>query len=1500
MLNFKELKLRKYSRFFLRIFGWFSVLMVALFLGVLFLIRSHDFQTWLGKKVSEKLSKDSGIQFHIGKIKLDLLKSAELEEVFVGGKYKDTLISLVALQCKVDEINREKNHIKLRDVVLEQPKFILHEPEKGSNLLDSLIHFFSSPSDTSGGSGGWTFDPGKVELKNGYVRISRETKDTLKNDGRFNSDWLTFSEIYGIIDKLHFGQSPIRLKAEHLKTKTNFGVEIKNLSTFFLFGKNKMEFSNTRLVTEHSDIKADIFFHYDSVECFSDFINRVRITAALHKGTFFQPADLKGFVPDLACAEDTLRISGDFDGTIADFHALNLHIQLKNKNLFKGDVSALGLPDINHTFIHASIKKLHIEWGSLQGMKIPTFCDNDQLEIPQELLRSGFMDFRGELNGNMEDVVIYGKAKTGVGNLKMDLEWKKNLPFVWEYNGSVQTENLQIGKILNNKEYNFTSFSLNVKGKGITIDKIALEAQGKINYLDFHGYRYHNINTNGMLKNREFKGKLEVRDSSFDMSFDGTALFEKKDYHFDFIAEIKKFHPENLNFFSMKEKGYFSTQMLIILKGDDINTMSGTIHFDDTKFITRNKTHKLNTFYLELEQQQIPKKITLNSDFLNTSIEGYFRLTHLHESVVEVLNHYYPTFFKIKTENPEKYQHEYIKMNVKIKKFNFVHDLFYDKLDVANNTRLFLSANRKEHNIKINFYSDSIKYSIINLKKISLDVNEDDIINVKLKLYEIFVTDSVDIKNLEFCINSRDKLSTFDLDWRGDTTDFKNHGEIEGKVLFNNESFYLFLDTAYVQIHDSTWALKQSGIIAWSKNKSLLISPIKIYHNRQSFMLEGYMTPERSEEKVNLEMHEINLMSFHPILSSFGLETSGFMEGCISFYHHGDIFMANGDLNIKNFHLNGNSFGELNLTTVYHQESKSLSVNGYTDLHLPEFTGVTNKNIQFYGDIFPFDKENNFDLAFKFMPLNPVMINPFVKDIFTIKKGYILGNLKLTGKFSDPQLNGELTLKNTVLIPDITKVPYILNGQIEVMPDQIRFSDVIMNDQTDKKRKYSGVINGNIFHKKFDKWQLDFDITYRNMLVLNTTEKDNKLYFGKIFSSGNIGIWGFLDDLYMSVEDTIKPNSRFYLALDNPEEASEFEFIQFKKKDTLKAVKKVKDLSGFHLNMHITARPDFSTQIIFDRTVGDVLNANGYASINMRINTRGKFEMDGYYEMESGDYTFSLEKLLQKKFEIEQGSNLLWSGDPINADINITAYYKNRVSIAPLINDTTGQFKSRTPVYCKLKMTKKLLAPDIAFEFDFPSVNENVKSSINNILSDENELNRQVFSFLMLRSFIPPLIYSNHSGGVTAGNAAANTGSEFLSAKMNSLFHSAMGNVLGDLDIGFNYNPGSQSSSDEIMMNMNKNFFNNRLTFEGNFGVNNNRNTTGSSNFIGDVNIEYKLSKDGKYKVRGFNRTNDVTQLTVTGGLYTQGVGIGVTESFESWNELFRKYLKKIKKKNEG
>jgi len=970
---------------------------------------------------------------------------------------------------------------------------------------------------------------------------------------------------------------------------------------------------------------------------------------------------------------------------------------------------------------------------------------------------------------------------------------------------------------------------------------------------------------------------------------------EKDDIQMDFISEIKKFNPEALHLFKMNEKGYFSSQMLIHLRGNDINNMTGMIHFDDTRFSGEKNTYKIRDFFLELEQNKNPKKIKLSSDIINADITGIFRLTDIQEPLYEILNHYYPTFFKIKTNQEHKYSNEYTNINIKIKDFRFIHDLFISNINFSKNTILNLEVSRKSKKATAVFQSDTIRISGIQIRNLHAELDEKEHIQFKTELDEIFMNDSLRMKKVSLCVNSRDKLSVFNFEWKGDTSAIKNSGDITGKILFNNESFYLMLDSAYAIIHDSLWTLTQSGIIAWSKRGDVLVSPIFIKHKQEFISLEGGMNPDKEEEKINVKIENLNISAFRPVLSLYGLDMSGILHADFFFNHKKDLLNTSASLSLEDLILNKHHFGDIESSMNWNHEEKSLELRGSTDLGFPDILQINSKNISFDGKIYPFSKEKNLDIEIRLHPLNPGFINPLVKDIFTIKKGYAIGSVHVGGLFDDIQLNGKVTLKNTEIVPDFTKVPYRLEGLIEIMPDQIRFSEINIFDNLSAKAKPNGVINGNIFHKKFNRFQLDFDISYKKMLVLNTTEKDNHLYYGKVYGTGNIGLWGFMDKLHMSINHTIDVPSHFYLALDNPEEAGEFDFIHFRKKDTLPLKIKKKDLSSFDLVMQINATPDMSAHIIFDRTVNDALNATGEGNLNMNINTAGKFSMTGKYIIKSGDYKFSFEKFISKKFELENGSSLLWTGDPVNAEINVTAVYKNRVSIAPLINDTSGQYKSRTPVLCKLIMTRKLQNPDIRFEFEFPNINDNIKSNIMNVLSDDNERNRQVFAFLMLRSFITPLIYSAHTGGVTAGNAAASTGSEFLSAKMNSIFKNAMGSFLGNVDIGINYNPGSQTSSDELVMNMNKNFMNNRLTIEGNFGVNNNRNTTGNSSFIGDVNIEYKLSPDGKYKVRGFNRTNDVTQVTVTGGLYTQGVGIGVTESFNNWSELFRRYFKKNK-----
>jgi hypothetical protein len=416
-------------------------------------------------------------------------------------------------------------------------------------------------------------------------------------------------------------------------------------------------------------------------------------------------------------------------------------------------------------------------------------------------------------------------------------------------------------------------------------------------------------------------------------------------------------------------------------------------------------------------------------------------------------------------------------------------------------------------------------------------------------------------------------------------------------------------------------------------------------------------------------------------------------------------------------------------------------------------------------------------------------------------------------------------------------------------------------------------------------------------MLLNTNAANNPSYYGTAYASGNAGIYGFVDDIKMELNMKTNGGTYFYIPLDGPAEIVTSDFIKFVTKDTVKTIVK-KRKSNFSLDFNLEATKDAEVQLIFDEKSGDVIKARGDGILHMKIDSKGKFDMFGDYVLSTGDYLFTLENFVTKKFEIQKGSLIKWNGNVYKANIDIIANYKQRASIKPLFpNDSSSNYSKRFPVDCKLFMKDKLTSPDITFGIDLPTIDETTRSSIKSILSDENELNRQVFSLLLLRSFVTPTSLSG-GGGISAGGAAAATGSEMLSNKMSNWLNG----VTKDVDIGVSYRPGGTLSNDELDLALSKQLFNNRLSIDGNFGVanNNSASTTKSSNtsnLIGDVSVEYKLSESGKYRVKGFNRSNDNTQITTSGGPFTQGVGIFYREEYESLSELYKRYLSKFKKK---
>ena len=334
-----------------------------------------------------------------------------------------------------------------------------------------------------------------------------------------------------------------------------------------------------------------------------------------------------------------------------------------------------------------------------------------------------------------------------------------------------------------------------------------------------------------------------------------------------------------------------------------------------------------------------------------------------------------------------------------------------------------------------------------------------------------------------------------------------------------------------------------------------------------------------------------------------------------------------------------------------------------------------------------------------------------------------------------------------------------------------------------------------------------------------------------------------------------------------------------------------------NINLQLNVNNNAEAQIIIDPKVGDIIKATGNGTIKMEINpNQNIFKIFGDYTIESGDYLFTLQNIINKHFKIDKGSTLRWNGDAANANIDIKAVYKMKSALSDLLNDTSAQYKRRIPVECQILMTEKLLQPTIKFNIEVPNIDAETAGKVRNALNTEEKVSKQFLSLLVINSFFPDLAFNEMQS--QNGQSSQNFGSASVSITASELLSNQLSNWLSQLsqtfDIGFKYRPGDQVSNDEVELAISTQLFDDKVTVNGNVDMGGNRKNT-SNALAGDFDIEYKLTP--KLSVKGFTRAND--NLIYERSPYTQGVGIFYREEFNNIEELLRKTfgIKKPKKK---
>jgi hypothetical protein len=301
------------------------------------------------------------------------------------------------------------------------------------------------------------------------------------------------------------------------------------------------------------------------------------------------------------------------------------------------------------------------------------------------------------------------------------------------------------------------------------------------------------------------------------------------------------------------------------------------------------------------------------------------------------------------------------------------------------------------------------------------------------------------------------------------------------------------------------------------------------------------------------------------------------------------------------------------------------------------------------------------------------------------------------------------------------------------------------------------------------------------------------------------------------------------------------------------------------------------------------ISATGSGDLLLRLDESNNFGLYGTYTIQKGDFNLTLQQLnitlINKMLTLNKGSSIQFNGDPLDATMNVSATYAVQSSLEALNLPSldSARAQQRIPVNCIIHMRERLSDPEIYFSVEFLSLHdEELKSNIYTKIDTTNyaEMTRQAFSLLLFGTFTS----EEYSG--SAGSMVASASISMLTGQINNW----LSHVVKGVDIGVNYRGGDQVTRDDFDVFLRKGMFNDRVVIDANGGRTTSAtgdNTQSSSAAI-DASIDVKITQDGRWRFKAFNRSNanDISKTSNEYG-YTYGVGASYSRSFNRILDMF-------------
>ena len=1394
--------------------------------------------------------------------------------------YKD-LINNQTVQGSITRFELKNGSVDLEKQIVELEKFRLSKSDVKYSTINSEIvpDSLIKPVAVSEKSD-WKVAINDIDFENNTLTYKVVNASPVKN--AFDSNFMNFRNLNLQASDFIYSYDLTSVTVDKFNAVDQNNFKITRFETVFSMDSHSITARKLKANTINSAIEADVYLQYTSLKTLKDSLPNLVMNINIKNAQFIN-SDILYFSPELIKQDffknktNLTTISGLVEGRINRLTGKNMKVKTGKNTKLETDFNIIGLPNVETAYFE--FPNLKVVSGKQDIKMFAGSAVPDSINLPENIeLR---IDFKGKIKSFASTIRL--ECSFGNAGIEAKIDPREN------FSSKMKIEKFDLGSLLNNKVmYGPVSLTAQVDGRGLNPKTMQAKIKAVVSEMYFNKYTYQHLKIDGIVNGQEFAGKVNLNDPNAVFDFDGLVNLTPKQEEYKFQLNVKAIDLQKLNFSDKDIR--IALDARADLKGGAVDKLNGNAEISKMIIVSNGKKYLLDSVLLASINKTGKSEMNLKSALIGIKYSGTIAPFSLPAALSQFANNYFP-FSDTKPTNISNDSSNFT-FEIQLHNHPILADVLFPQLQVFEPGLITGSFDSPKRELKLNAKMNKIVYGSTEIINLVMDVNSDSTalnykiasdnitnsqINFENFLFDGKLADNKMVANL----SSINKFQNKKLLIRSETT--KENGNF--KLKLNPKDFWLM---------NNRWDIAADNYIEFGRQGFLIHH---LFMNNGASQIQLASVNDKFNDDLIIGINNFKLDDISRIVEKDTNIIKGLVDGNVLLKRVNNSYGIIADASIRNLIFKEVPVGNISL--------KADNPGGERfDIDMKLFGNGNNLTARGY--FIPNGGENSINIKADIQSLSMKTVEAFSMGEISEASGLLTGNFLVGGKTSAPELSGELTFNNAFFKPAyLNNRIELKNETVQLKTDGIYFNSFTMLDVNQHK----ATINGSVKMKQFSDFVFALNVNTRNFLLLNTTAKDNDEFYGRMIIDSQVDIKGPMTLPVINGRVKMRDGSNFTFVVPEDELTTEkgenvVEFEDSIKTNSILDRKKTNvatkpGFSGFELSSIVEVDKEATLRLLMDPTSSDSLVVRGEAALSFTMDRSGNMNLTGTYNLNEGSYLISLESVIKRKFDIVTGSTITWNGDPLEADVSINATYSVRAAPYDLVAEQMsglsdiekGGYKQRYPFLVMLKLRGDILKPEISFEIQLEPEDKGILGGAVNqklvmLNEDPSSLNKQVFALLVLGRFVQENPLLTESGGTST--LIRSTVGNFLSAQLNKL----SSKVIPGVDLNFeiqsydDYGSGIAQGRTQVEIGLKKELFNDRLTVQigGSVDVEGDKAKQNSaSDITGDITLEYKLTKDGRYRLKGFRHNQ--YEGVIEGQLVETGVGVAFVRDFNKWKE---------------